>query len=156
MDAADLEFAEEPEPGSEGEYYPALAGRFDALIVDEGQDVSADWWLSLQILLTDPDRSPLYVFFDDNQKLFPVPTGLPFLEAPVQLTARRDPPDRRPLGAKSDPPLLDLPLQGTGADGGRVVRARRRAGAGSVRGALAAERFLSLFVPRSAAHRLGV
>ena len=63
-----------------------MAGRFDALIVDEGQDVSADWWLPLQILLTDPDRSPLYVFFDDNQKLFPVPTGLPFLEAPVQLT----------------------------------------------------------------------
>ncbi len=63
-----------------------MAGRYDALIVDEGQDVSADWWLPLQILLVDPDRSPLYVFFDDNQKLFPVPTGLPFLEAPFQLT----------------------------------------------------------------------
>jgi hypothetical protein len=63
-----------------------MAGSFDALIVDEGQDVSADWWLPLQILLVDPDRSPLYVFFDDNQKLFPVPTGLPFLHAPVQLT----------------------------------------------------------------------
>ena len=63
-----------------------MAGRFDALIVDEGQDVSADWWLPLQILLSDPDRSPLYVFFDDNQKLFPVPTGLPLLETPVQLT----------------------------------------------------------------------
>jgi hypothetical protein len=96
-EAAGLDFPEEPEPGAEGEYYPALAaafsehadvmaGRFDALIVDEGQDVSADWWLPLQILLADPDRSPLYVFFDDNQKLFPVPTGLPFLEAPVQLT----------------------------------------------------------------------
>ena len=63
-----------------------MAGRFDALIVDEGQDVAADWWLPLQILLVDPDRSPLYVFFDDNQKLFPVPTGLPFLEEPFQLT----------------------------------------------------------------------
>ena len=96
-EAAGLDFADEPEPGLEGEYYPALAaafadhadsmaGRFDALIVDEGQDVSTDWWLPLQILLSDPDRSPLYVFFDDNQKLFPVPTGLPLLEAPVQLT----------------------------------------------------------------------
>ena len=36
-----------------------MAGRFDALVVDEGQDVSADWWLPLQLLLTDPDRSPL-------------------------------------------------------------------------------------------------
>jgi hypothetical protein len=94
---AGLDFAEEPEPGEEGEYYPALAagfaehadvmaGSFDALIVDEGQDVAKDWWLPLQILLGDPDRSPLYVFFDDNQKLFPVPSGLPFLDEPVQLT----------------------------------------------------------------------
>ena len=94
---AGLEFADEPEPGEEGEYYTGLAaafaehaelmaGRYDALIVDEGQDVAADWWLPLQILLVDPDRSPLYVFFDDNQKLFPVPTGLPFLEEPFQLT----------------------------------------------------------------------
>ena len=219
-EAAGLEIADEPEPGEEGEYYTGLAaafaehaelmaGRYDALIVDEGQDVAADWWLPLQILLVDPDRSPLYVFFDDNQKLFPVPTGLPFLEEPFQLTvncrntrrinelvmrfykggtmdapgpegppvdrhvyetedellaqldeavaqwigdgrgrarrhraphgaqrraeraleggrARRHPPDRRPVGAKPDPPLLDLPLQGARADGGRSVRARRR------------------------------
>jgi nuclease-like protein/type III restriction/modification enzyme restriction subunit len=89
--------ADEPEPGSEGEYYAGLAaafaehadlmaGHFDALIVDEGQDVAADWWLPLQILLTDPDQSPLYVFFDDNQKLFPVPSGLPFLDEPFLLT----------------------------------------------------------------------
>jgi hypothetical protein len=94
---AGLDFPEEPDPGEEGAYYTALAAafaehadvmasRFDALIVDEGQDVSADWWLPLQILLTDPDLSPLYVFFDDNQRLFPVPSGLPFLESPVQLT----------------------------------------------------------------------
>jgi hypothetical protein len=96
-EAAGLEIADEPEPGAEGKYYSGLAaafadhadlmaGRFDALIVDEGQDVSADWWLPLQILLVDPDRSPLYVFFDDNQKLFPVPTGLPFLNEPFLLT----------------------------------------------------------------------
>ena len=95
--AAGLEFAAEPEPREEGAYYTALAtafaehadvlaGSFDALIVDEGQDVSADWWLPLQILLADPDRSPLYVFYDDNQKLFPVPSGLPFLDEPFVLT----------------------------------------------------------------------
>jgi hypothetical protein len=97
-EAVGLEFADEPEAGKERDYYTslaaafaehadAMAGRFDALIVDEGQDVAAEWWLPLQILLTDPDRSPLYVFFDDNQKLFPVPSGLPFLDEPVQLTA---------------------------------------------------------------------
>ena len=96
-EASGLDFADEPDPGEEGTFFPALtaafaqhadvmAGHFDALIVDEGQDVAADWWLPLQILLVDPDRSPLYVFFDDNQKLFPVPTGLPFLDEPFQLT----------------------------------------------------------------------
>jgi hypothetical protein len=96
-EAAGLDLPADPEPGGEGAYYRALEaafaehahlleGRFDALIVDEGQDVSADWWLPLQLLLADPDRSPLYVFYDDNQKLFPVPTGLPFLAEPVQLT----------------------------------------------------------------------
>jgi hypothetical protein len=96
-EAAGLEIPDAPEPGEESAYYEGLAaafaehadvmaGRFDALIVDEGQDVSADWWLPLQILLVDPDRSPLYVFYDDNQKLFPVPSGLPFLDTPVQLT----------------------------------------------------------------------
>ena len=55
-DEAGLELTDEPEPGEEGEYYTGLAaafadhaelmsGRYDALIVDEGQDVAADWWL---------------------------------------------------------------------------------------------------------------
>ena len=54
--------------------------------------------------------------------------------------ARRHPPDRRPMGAEPDPPLLDLPLQGARADGGRPVRARRGTRAGALRGALAAKR----------------
>jgi hypothetical protein len=94
---AGIEIADEPEPSEEGAYYRRLAsifadnsivleGRWDALIVDEGQDVSADWWDALQLMLPDPDRSPLYVFFDDNQKLFPVPTGLPILDTPFALT----------------------------------------------------------------------
>ena len=94
---AGIDIPPEPEPSEEGAYYSRLAaifaehstsmeGRWDALIVDEGQDVSADWWDPLQLMLPDPDRSPLYVFFDDNQKLFPVPTGMPILDAPFELT----------------------------------------------------------------------
>jgi Nuclease-related domain len=96
-DLAGIEIADEPEPSEEGAYYRHLAsvfadnctlleGRWDALIVDEGQDVSADWWDPLQLMLPDPDHSPLYVFFDDNQKLFPVPSGLPMLAEPYELT----------------------------------------------------------------------
>ncbi|MEX2047879.1 MAG: NERD domain-containing protein [Chloroflexota bacterium] len=61
-------------------------GRYDALIVDEAQDFLEDWWLPLQLLLADPDRGPLYVFFDDNQSIFHRPPGLPIAGEPIQLT----------------------------------------------------------------------
>jgi hypothetical protein len=94
---AGLPFPEEPEVGDEWRYYPGLrnafaehvevaAGRYGALIVDEAQDIHADWWLPLQLLLENPDESPLYVFFDDNQRIFPVPAGLPISDPPYQLT----------------------------------------------------------------------
>jgi AAA domain-containing protein len=95
--SAGLPFPEEPEVGDEWRYYPGLrnafaehvevaAGRYGALIVDEAQDIHADWWLPLQLLLENPDESPLYVFFDDNQRIFPVPAGLPISDPPYQLT----------------------------------------------------------------------
>jgi hypothetical protein len=91
------EFTPEPEPGRDAGYYIALrkafakavdvaAGRYGALVVDEGQDIHEDWWLLLQFLLEDPDRSPLYVFFDDNQRLFSLPKNLPVPGEPLQLT----------------------------------------------------------------------
>lgn len=85
-----------PSRADEGRYWPALrsafvdaaaerAGRYDALIVDEAQDMQPEWWLPLQVLLKDPDRSPLYVFFDDNQRIFPTRDSLPVSKEPVQL-----------------------------------------------------------------------
>jgi hypothetical protein len=62
------------------------AGRYSALVVDEGQDIEEDWWIPLQLLLENPDESPLYVFFDDNQRIFPVPKNLPVPDEPYQLT----------------------------------------------------------------------
>jgi superfamily I DNA/RNA helicase len=58
-----------------------LGPQYDAIIVDEGQDFRADWWVPLQCLLEDPDRGILYIFYDDNQNLFrtafALPPGLP-------------------------------------------------------------------------------
>lgn len=90
-------FAESPRHGQEGAYYGTLrkafadlvdvaAGRYGALIVDEAQDFHPDWWLPLQLLLEDPDESPLYVFYDDNQRIFGVPKHLPIHVQPFQLT----------------------------------------------------------------------
>jgi superfamily I DNA/RNA helicase len=50
---------------------------FDALVVDEGQDFASTWWEALSFLLEDPDRGIIYVFFDDNQRLYRRPGGLP-------------------------------------------------------------------------------
>jgi hypothetical protein len=94
---AGRDFPDHPTPGQEQEYYATLrrtfadsidvaAGRYGALIVDEAQDIHPDWWLPMQLLLEDPDRSPLYVFFDDNQRIFPVPENLPVPGQPIQLT----------------------------------------------------------------------
>lgn len=44
--------------------------RFDAVIVDEAQDFEESWWVPIELLLKDPQISPLYVFFDDNQNIF--------------------------------------------------------------------------------------
>jgi hypothetical protein len=43
--------------------------RFDAIVVDEGQDFSAEWLEILECLLRD-DASRYVVFFDDNQRLY--------------------------------------------------------------------------------------
>ncbi len=51
--------------------------RFDAIIVDEGQDFAEDWWTALQLALSDPDQGILYVFFDDNQRLYRRADALP-------------------------------------------------------------------------------
>jgi hypothetical protein len=57
-----------------------LGPRYDAVVVDEGQDFREWWWPALLSLHRDPDGGRLYVFADDNQNLYggalPVPDEL--------------------------------------------------------------------------------
>jgi len=46
------------------------AERFDAVVVDEGQDFGELWWPSLMACLRDPVKGGLYVFMDDAQRVF--------------------------------------------------------------------------------------
>lgn len=46
------------------------ARRFDAIVVDEGQDFLESWWAPLESCLKDPGTGTLYVFHDDNQKVY--------------------------------------------------------------------------------------
>jgi len=44
--------------------------RYDAVVVDEGQDFRTDWWVAIEALLEDPDEGELIVFFDPKQNLY--------------------------------------------------------------------------------------
>jgi hypothetical protein len=63
-----------------------LPERYDAILVDEGQDFHPEWWIPLQSLLTDPDDGILYVFYDDNQSLYTGGAALPIATPPYLLT----------------------------------------------------------------------
>jgi AAA ATPase domain/Nuclease-related domain len=95
LEESGIDFPDEPDDGG-GRYWQELREAFaeaassaersyGALIVDEAQDFHEDWWLPLQLLLDDPDKSPLYVFFDDNQRIFAVPANLPVPGEPLRL-----------------------------------------------------------------------
>lgn len=44
--------------------------RFDAIIVDEGQSFNTDWWVVIDQMLSDKDKSYRYIFYDDLQRIY--------------------------------------------------------------------------------------
>jgi hypothetical protein len=60
--------------------------RYDAIVVDEGQDFPDTSWEPLQLTQADPDHGIIYVFHDDNQSIFKRGTTLPKDLLPVPLT----------------------------------------------------------------------
>ena len=63
------------------------AHKFDAVVVDEGQDFRELWWASLESVFRDPDdKGCYYVFYDPNQNLYVERSSLPpELGAPYEL-----------------------------------------------------------------------
>ncbi len=51
--------------------------RFDAIVVDEGQDFEESWWDALGLCLANVDLGILYVFYDDQQSLYGRAAHLP-------------------------------------------------------------------------------
>lgn len=60
--------------------------RFDAVIVDEAQDFSDEYWLGVEMLLEDERKGHLYIFTDENQALYPRRGRLPVPDEPFYLT----------------------------------------------------------------------
>jgi hypothetical protein len=47
-----------------------LGPQFDALVVDEAQDLEADWYEALLCLLDHEERANVWLFIDDNQRIY--------------------------------------------------------------------------------------
>lgn len=63
-----------------------LDERFDAVVVDEAQDFSDEYWLGVELLLRDQENGHLYIFIDENQALYARSAKLPVEDAPFYLT----------------------------------------------------------------------
>lgn len=62
-----------------------IGTKYDAVIVDEGQDFDSEWWLPLEMLCHKEEEAPFYLFYDPVQKLFVDSIGLPDLGKPYSL-----------------------------------------------------------------------
>jgi hypothetical protein len=65
----------------------ATSLRYNAILVDEAQDFSADYWLPLEMLLADPNDGLLYAFLDHNQAVYGRAARPPINDDPFLLTA---------------------------------------------------------------------
>ena len=62
-----------------------LPERFDAIVVDEGQDFREDFWLPLEMLLSRSD-SMFLIFYDHNQRFRMRSSSFPIVDPPFLLT----------------------------------------------------------------------
>jgi superfamily I DNA and RNA helicase len=63
-----------------------LEDKFDAIVIDEAQDFSDEYWFAIEELLSDQDKGFLYIFIDENQTLYPRHGNLPVADEPYYLT----------------------------------------------------------------------
>ena len=67
------------------EAIPLLETRFDAIVVDEGQDIRDNWWVTLESLLESPDDGILFIFQDPHQAIYRRTVDLPISTPPIEL-----------------------------------------------------------------------
>ena len=64
----------------------SLPQTYNAILVDEGQDFYEEWWSALQELFPQGQENLFYIFYDNNQRLYPTPLSYPIASAPYLLT----------------------------------------------------------------------
>ena len=90
----------EPDPAGDSDYWEQtlpkrlldvaqgvpVDQRFDAIVVDEGQDFGEQWWTSLEACLREPGEGGLFVFMDGDQRVFSRQGEVPITTPPIALT----------------------------------------------------------------------
>ncbi len=59
--------------------------RFDAVVVDEGQDIKENYWPVIELMLSNPDEAVFYVFADKGQNIYHGKMNLSFEPSPYTL-----------------------------------------------------------------------
>jgi len=67
---SDADFYERILPNALLKASDILHRRYDAIIIDEGQDFLETWWPPLLHLLHNSEQGIVYIFFDENQRLY--------------------------------------------------------------------------------------
>jgi hypothetical protein len=80
------EFFREELPHALLEATDKLGGLYDALIVDEAQDLHGDWLEALTTTLRDEEESSAWLFTDDNQRVYEAILDVPREYRPFDLT----------------------------------------------------------------------
>ncbi len=62
-----------------------LSPRYDAIVIDEGQDFGDEFWMPVEMLLSDHEKALLYVFLDENQDIYRRSAAIPVQGEPMVL-----------------------------------------------------------------------
>jgi Nuclease-related domain/UvrD-like helicase C-terminal domain/AAA domain len=63
-----------------------LGPRYDALLIDEAQDLKGNWFEALQLTLREETRAAIWLFLDDNQRVYDAPFEPPTEFVSFELT----------------------------------------------------------------------
>jgi AAA domain/Nuclease-related domain/UvrD-like helicase C-terminal domain len=80
------EFWDEELPNALVEAIEELGPQYDALFIDEAQDLASDWLEALMLTLRDPDEDLVWLFMDANQQVYDARLDVPKEFRPFDLT----------------------------------------------------------------------
>jgi hypothetical protein len=95
--------------------------RYDAIVVDEGQDFEEHWWPALEAVLDPSGPAQLYVFLDSNQSVYGRAAKLPADVRLVPIRLSRNLRNTKRIHALSSRHYSGPPIEAIGPEGADVA-----------------------------------